>query len=259
MKRKIVKIDESKCTGCGLCIPGCHEGALQIVDGKAKIVKEVYCDGLGTCLGTCPEDAITIEERDADAFDPIAVEEHLKQKQPKRRQAPAPCPGTLSFAMGGGPLAGAFGGGCPGAAALALQTAEAPADDGDGEATPSQLRNWPLQLHLVPVNAPYFDDARLLIAADCTAFALPDFHRRALAGKIALIGCPKLDETDTYREKLAAIFRQNAVRDVEVLHMEVPCCHALTRLVADALEASGKEIPLTTTQVGIGGEVQRQG
>jgi len=244
MKRKIVRIDEEKCDGCGLCIPSCREGAIRLIDGKARLVKEAYCDGLGDCLGECPRGAITIEEREADPFDPEAVAQHLAVEADPA-SAPAASP------------AAAFDG-CPGAAVRTLRTegVPRPADAPAGRASPSALANWPVQLMLAPVEAPYFEGARLLIAADCTAFAFADFHAGLLAGKMLLVGCPKLDAADIYTEKLADIFTRNDIRDIEVVHMEVPCCHALKRLVQEALSASGKEIPLKITCVGVRGEIK---
>jgi len=240
MKRKIVRIDEEKCDGCGLCIPACQEGAIRLIDGKARLVKETYCDGLGDCLGECPQGAITIEEREADPFDPAAVAQYLAA-DPKPASAPAPATNS-----------------CPGAAVRTLRTegVPLPADAAAGRASPSALSNWPVQLMLAPVEAPYFRGARLLIAADCTAFAFADFHAGLLAGKMLLVGCPKLDDADIYLEKLADIFTRNDIRDIEVVHMEVPCCHALKRLVQDAVEASGKDVPLKITCVGVRGEIR---
>jgi Fe-S-cluster-containing hydrogenase component 2 len=232
--RKIVEIDEEKCNGCGECVPSCHEGAIRIIDGKARLVSDVYCDGLGNCLGQCPVDAITIVEREAAEFDEAAVKRHLV------RQAPAAAPS-----------------GCPGTRAQLLREAAptAPAATAEAGSTPSQLGNWPLQLHLVPVRAPHYDGARLLIAADCVPFAYAGFHSQLLAGKTLTIGCPKLDDTDLYRHKLAQIFLQNDLESVEVAYMEVPCCYGLVQVVKQALEDSGKSLPVTLTQIGIRGDV----
>ena len=240
MLRKIVKIDEDKCDGCGNCVPACAEGALEIVDGKARLVSEVYCDGLGACLGECPQDAITIEEREAEEFDLEAAERYLAQKNEKATAAAAE----------------AFTG-CPGAASQLLDrgAAQSASEFEKTDGTPSQLGNWPVQLNLVPVRAPYFDGSKLLIAADCTAFAFGDFHRRFLAGTTLLIGCPKLDDGDLYRRKLAQIFIQNDVREVEVAYMQVPCCHGLVHLVQRAIADSEKNIPLALTKIGIKGDI----
>jgi len=244
MQRKIIKIDEDKCDGCGQCVPACPEGALQIVEGKARLVSDVYCDGLGACLGECPRGAISIEEREAEAFDEKAVHERLKAE----RSATKP----LSQAR----LAPAFGG-CPGAAARTIErVAPATSSQTVGETpAPSTLTNWPVQLHLVPTHAPYLEGAKLLIAADCVPFAFADFHRELLAGRTLVIGCPKLDDVEAYVEKLAEILRVNDVASIDVAYMEVPCCFGLVRLVRTALADSGKDIPLHLIKIGIGGEI----
>jgi Pyruvate/2-oxoacid:ferredoxin oxidoreductase delta subunit len=237
-KRNIIRIDEAKCDGCGLCVTSCAEGAIQIVDGKAKLVSETYCDGLGACLAECPQDALSIEERDADEFDESAVEKHLENI--KKKETPA-CPSTAPH----------FGG-CPGSMA---RTLEPKAQAASGKETPSQLRNWPVQLSLVPIKAPYFSGAKLLIAADCVPFAFADFHEKYLDGRILLIGCPKLDDSSAYLDKLTQIFLQNDFESIEVLHMEVPCCTGLVRVVSAALANSGKKIPAKTVVVSIGGSI----
>jgi len=241
--RKIIKIDEEKCNGCGQCVPACVEGALQIVDGKARLVKEKYCDGLGACLGECPQGAITIEERVAEEFDDKAVEWHLaKDAVDEASPSPAAAPAAS----------------CPGAAAFALDqpAAEEPAGSSqEGTPSPSRLGNWPVQLSLVPVQAPYLQGARLLIAADCAPFAFADFHQRFLTGHVLLVGCPKLDDAEFYRQKLAEIFATNDLQSVDILHMEVPCCFGLVRLVQLALEDSGKQVPASVTKVGVRGEI----
>jgi len=238
--RKIVKIDEEKCTGCGLCIPNCAEGALQIVNGKAKLMSEKFCDGLGACLGHCPEDAITVIEREAEDFDEKAVEVHLhKQKQAQPKPQPAPV----------------FGG-CPSSRAMHFKAPEARAETGSPKQSVSQLSQWPVQLKLVPVNAPYFEDADLLVAADCVPFAYPDFHRDFIKGKIVVVGCPKLDDIEYYREKLTEIFKANSIKTVTVPYMEVPCCFGLVKATEDAIAASGKNIPLRKVRIGIRGEIK---
>jgi Pyruvate/2-oxoacid:ferredoxin oxidoreductase delta subunit len=256
LKRRIIEIDQEKCDGCEQCVDACHEGAIAMVDGKAKLVSDVYCDGLGDCIGECPQDAITIVEREAEAFDEAAVQQHLAQRDAKETDpAPAPAKPAAPFPMHRG-----GGGGCPGAMARMLrpQSEVAPAPRAGGAGQPSALRNWPVQLHLLPVQAPYFDKARVLLAADCVPFAYADFHQSMLAGRTLIIGCPKLDDTSAYEEKLAAIFRFNDIEAVEVAFMEVPCCHGLVRLVAKALERSGKAIPLEMVQVGIDGTIKHE-
>ncbi len=246
--RKIVKIDEEKCDGCGLCVPSCVEGAIQIIDGKARLLKEEYCDGLGACLGECPQGAITIEERAATQFDPHAVEEHLakteKTRTPEKKQ---------QLEKTGSPRSG-----CPGSVSKSFEPAEIQQPSPDkaaDQAIPSQLSNWPVQLRLVPVFAPYLQNARLVIAADCVPFAFSDFHRKFLVGKILLIGCPKLDDAQFYTDKLTEMFTMNDIRSIDVLYMEVPCCFGLVQIVRNALERSGKKIPLTFTKIGIRGSV----
>ena len=215
MIRRIIRIDTAACSGCGLCAAACHEGAIGMVDGKAALLREDYCDGLGDCLPACPTGAISFEEREAPAYDEAAV---LRAKEEKR--------------------------GCPGSAVRTLQNAGAV----------SRLTQWPVQLRLAPVRAPYFDGADLLIAADCTAYAYGSFHEDFIRGRITLIGCPKLDSAD-YAEKLAAIFAGNDVRSVTVVRMEVPCCGGLVRAVMCALDACGKQIPLHTVTIKTDGTI----
>jgi NAD-dependent dihydropyrimidine dehydrogenase PreA subunit len=243
MKRDIVRIDEEKCDGCGVCIDSCAEGAIQLIDGKARLISESYCDGLGACLGECPQDAITIEKREATEFDPEAVEHHLAQEragEAKSHTAPKEEKHTLAC-------------GCPGSATQSINRAQA--EGAEAGPAPSLLGNWPVQIRLVPITAPYLDNAKLLIAADCVPFAFGDFHREFLEGKVLLIGCPKLDDADMYREKLAEMFRSNNIQSIDVAYMEVPCCFGLVRLVGQAVEDSGKEIPVTLTRVGIRGQI----
>ena len=228
MIRKIIKIDEEKCNGCGLCADACHEGAIGMVNGKARLLREDYCDGLGDCLPSCPVQAISFEEREAPAYDHAAVLAAQKAKA-----SPLPC-------------------GCPGSAARAMDRASAA--PGEGAEIPSRLAQWPVQIKLAPVNAPYFDGARLLIAADCTAYAYGDFHRRFIDGHVTLIGCPKLDEGD-YAEKLGAILRHNAVCSVTVARMEVPCCGGIQRAVQAAVQSSGKDIPLRVVTISTDGRI----
>lgn len=237
--RKIVKIDENKCNGCGLCVPSCHEGAIQIVNGKAKVVKESYCDGLGACLGECPQGAITLEEREAEVFDAVAAET-AKKTIIEPKVAPAAHSGC----------------GCPGSRAFAFpKHTPAPVVTSVEAETPSELQQWPVQLQLVPVQAPYWADADLLIAADCVAVSFGDFQRKLLKGKKIIIACPKLDNTETYVDKLANIFMVNSIKSITVGFMEVPCCSALVRIVKAALEQSGKTIPLRLLKIGIQGGI----
>lgn len=225
MIRRMIQIDQQKCNGCGLCVTACHEGAIAMIGGKAYLARENFCDGFGDCLPGCPTGAITFVEREAPAYDEAAV---LRAKAEK---------------------AGAHMG-CPGSR-LQGRTPEAPTEGH----CPSQLRQWPVQLKLVPVQAPWFDGADVLVAADCTAYAYGDFHRDFLRGKVLLIACPKLDSVD-YSEKLTAIFRENNIRSVTVLRMEVPCCGGLQRAVETAAANSGKDIPVTTKIVTTDGKVR---
>ena len=232
-RRKIINIDEDKCNGCGLCIPNCKEGALKIVNGKARLVSEVFCDGLGACLGHCPQGAITIEERDAQAFDEKKVAEHLNKEK-------LPC-------------------GCPGSMVMDMRKEKV--DSGarvkaQGAREESQLRQWPVQIMLVPPNAPYFKGADLLIAADCVPFAYPGFHSRFLRGKIVLVGCPKLDNIEVYKEKILAIIKDNDIRSVTNVHMEVPCCFGLVGIIEDAIARAKKKVPFEDVTITIKGDVK---
>ena len=229
MIRKIIHIDEDKCNGCGACVTACHEGAIDLVNGKARLMREHYCDGLGDCLPACPTGAITFEEREAPAYDEAAVKASQAARQPGAHT------------------------GCPGSRIrdLSARTPAAPA----GDDVPGQLTNWPIQLKLAPVNAPYFDGCELLLAADCTAFTYGALHSRFLRGRRLLIGCPKLDTVD-YTEKLTAILRENDVRSILLLRMEVPCCGGLEHAVKAAIANSGKPIPLAVQIVNIDGTLQ---
>ncbi len=238
--RKVVRIDEERCTGCGLCIPNCAEGAIQILDGKAKLVSDKFCDGLGACLGHCPEEAITITEREAEDFDEEAVELHLRKSQGLPQPRPIPTAG------------------CPSSRVLDFRNPEPKVE---AESTPrsmSMLSHWPVQLKLVPVNAPYFQDAHLLVTADCVSLAYADFHRDFLKGKAVVVGCPKLDDIQYYGEKLTEIIRMNSIKDVTITFMEVPCCYGLVVATEDAIRASGKDIPLRKMKIGIRGEIKAQ-
>lgn len=239
MKRKIIKIDEEKCNGCGLCAAACHEGAIGMVGGKAKLLREDYCDGLGDCLPACPTGAISFEEREAPAYDERAVlaakREKLAQAQKAEQTAPLPC-------------------GCPGTHAKRIERNAQRVCDTPVEQTPSELSQWPVQIKLVPVRAPWLDGANLLIAADCTAYAYGNFHRRFIRNRIALIGCPKLDEGD-YAEKLTAILRENDIKSLTIVRMEVPCCGGIESAAKRALQASGKFIPWQVYTVSTDGKI----
>lgn len=232
MIRKIIKIDTEACNGCGACAAACHEGAIEMVNGKATLARESYCDGLGDCLPECPTGAISFEEREAPAYDEAAVLAS-KQKQAKAHTHPHSA--------------------CPGAQMRQMQREDAPSPE-EVCAMPSQLRQWPCQIKLIQAGAPYFAGADLLIAADCTAFAYANVHAAYMKGKITLIGCPKLDAVD-YSEKLTAILRQNDVRSVTVLRMEVPCCGGLAMAAEKALRDSGKALPFRVVTVSIDGTV----
>ena len=244
MIRQIIKIDEKKCNGCGLCVSACHEGAIGIVDGKARLLRDDYCDGLGNCLPVCPENAISFEEREAAEYDEAAVLENQNKKAAAHTYG---CPGSAAgkierknnFAEA--PHA-AHMGGCPGSAAGTIAHSSTPSSAAPAAGMDSCLSQWPVQIKLVPVNAPYFDGAKLLVAADCTAYAYGNFHNEFIRNHITLIGCPKLDEGD-YTEKLAAIITNNDIKSLTVARMEVPCCGGIEHAAREALRASGKLIP----------------
>lgn len=263
INRKIVKIDENKCNGCGLCIPNCAEGAIRIIDGKARLLAENLCDGLGACLGKCPMDAITVEERPAEEFDEQAVDEHLSTERMLKGAIGGGCPGSHVAAMAGG--GAAAHGGCPGSRMRMLQAGKPAAGTGaaaggtPGKERPSQLAHWPVQLALVPPKGPMWQDADVLIAADCVAFAYADFHEKLLAGRSLAIACPKLDDVGPYVEKLAMIFAGNSVRSVTVAHMEVPCCSGIVYAVEQAIEQSGRnDITLRDITIGVDGTIRRE-
>ncbi|HVN25453.1 MAG TPA: 4Fe-4S binding protein [Syntrophorhabdales bacterium] len=244
LKRKIIEIDEKKCSGCGLCATACAEGAIELKDGKARLVSEVYCDGLGACLGECPEGALTVIERESEEFNPEAVEEYLKHKsQPEKAEQPMAC-------------------GCPSQhIQMFAKDREAPLhrpSDLKSSRTASSLSHWPVQIKLVPAKAPFLQGADLLIAADCTSVAYPDFHSRLLPGKAVLIGCPKFDNIEEYLQKFVDIFRQASIRSITVVDMEVPCCSKLPALVRRALELSGQNIPLSEIVISVRGEILEQ-
>ena len=233
MIRKIITIDQEKCNGCGLCVSACQEGAIGMVDGKATLLRDDYCDGLGNCLPVCPTDAITFEEREALAFDEEEVNKNMEQ------QGSAPHPS-----------------GCPGTRTMTFSPTESrePQVAQASQALESQLRQWPVQIKLVPINAPYFENANLLVAADCSAFAYGDFHREFMKNKITLIGCPKLDEGD-YSEKLTEIIKNNNLKSVTVVRMEVPCCGGIEYAVKTALQNSGKMIPWRVITLSTDGQI----
>lgn len=231
MIRKIIKIDEEKCNGCGACVSACHEGAIGLVDGKAKLMRDDYCDGLGDCLPSCPTGAISFEQREAADYNEKAVMENRLKKH-----------GIANH------------GGCPGSKLSHIMHGYGSHTDIKAE---SRLSQWPVQIKLVPVNAPYFDGADLLIAADCTAFAYGNFHNDFIKDKITLIGCPKLDSVD-YSEKLTAILAVNDIKSVTVVRMEVPCCGGIQTAVQKALDASGKNVPLNVTVISTDGKIKNK-
>jgi NAD-dependent dihydropyrimidine dehydrogenase PreA subunit len=245
MKRKIVEIDQCRCDGCGLCVPSCAEGAIRIIDGKAVLAADNLCDGLGACLGECPRDAIRIIERDADAFDETAVEAARTGQ----------VVGSEAIEHRSVRSGGHHGGGCPGSKVMSRPTHLRHATEDEPGARRGRLAQWPVQLKLVPVNAPFFEDADLLIAADCAPFAYGDFHKDFLDGKALLVGCPKLDDNEYYTEKLTEIFRTASIRSVTVVRMEVPCCGGIEAGTKRALVASGKNIPCTVVTIGVQGNI----
>ena len=244
VKRKIIQIDEEKCNGCGACVPSCAEGAIQIVNGKAKLMAEKFCDGLGACLGECPQDALKVIEREAEDFDERAVEEHLHaQKRPTADK---------EFPMAQG---------CPSARvetfapASPCQEANQPRSYGNN---PSALSHWPVQIRLVPPTAPFLKGADLLVAADCTPIAYPNFHRDFLNGKVVMVGCPKFDEVQDYVHKFAEIFKAAGIKSVEVVTMEVPCCQGLPIIVKKGMEMAGQRIPIHQIIISTRGELLKK-
>lgn len=242
MIRKIVHIDEEKCNGCGLCIPNCAEGALQIIDGKAKLVKDSFCDGLGACLGHCPQGAITIIEREADEFDEKAVEEHLSRMENEnhgKNQKPAHHNAHHHI------------GGCPGS--MMMQINREVKDENVKVA--SKLRQWPVQLALVSPSAPYLYRSDLLIAADCTAYAYGNFHNDFIKDRTVVVGCPKLDDNDYYTEKLTEIIKNNDLESITVVKMEVPCCSGIAMAARIARDRAGVNIPVKVVTISVDGEI----
>ena len=243
MIRRVINIEKEKCNGCGICVDACHEGAIGLVDGVAQLMRDDYCDGLGDCLPTCPTGAITFVEREAAEFDKAAVEENMRKKKAQEAQAQAPAPDLPC--------------GCPGSQSRSLKKdavatpTNAPAQTINME---SQLQQWPVQIKLVPINAPYFDGANLLISADCAAYAYADFHNQFIKNRITLIGCPKLDEGD-YSEKLTAILANNNIKSVTVVRMEVPCCGGIQNAAINALKNSEKMIPWQVVTISTDGRI----
>ncbi len=270
-KRKIIKIGEEKCNGCGLCMPNCPEGAIQMIDGKARLISDLFCDGLGACLGHCPQGAITIEEREAKRYDEKRVMEnivkqgagvmkahleHLKEHNEsgylkeamdylKEKHIDIPLAHTKRHHHMDGP--------CPGSKAFDF-TKESVESGPHADHMESQLRQWPVQITLVSPNASYFNEADLLIAADCVPFAYADFHEQLLKGKILLVGCPKLDDIEGYREKISEIVKNNSIKSITYAHMEVPCCFGLIAVIKDAIAESCKNIPFEEVVISIRGE-----
>lgn len=287
--RKIIKINEELCTGCGECIPNCPEGALQIIDGKARMISDLFCDGLGACIGHCPEGAITIIEREAEEYDERRVMENVVKQGPNvikahlehmkehgqseylamaidyLRENDFEVPAEFDDAGGDAEadeepecVEGPLPCGCPGSLSQELSVIKL--DEGMGVPKPtSQLSNWPVQIHLVNVQAAYLKEASLLIAADCTAFACASLHQDFIKGRVTMMGCPKLDDAQFYAEKLGQIIKMNDIRDITVLYMEVPCCAGMVRLVQEAVAASGLDVPVRKYMVKINGEVVETG
>jgi len=235
MLRNIIKIDKDKCNGCGLCVSACQEGAIGLVDGKAELLRDDYCDGLGNCLPVCPTGAISFEEREAAPFDIASVLKNMEGKSEGKSEEPLPC-------------------GCPGTNAKAITREARKESTYQGEAAASELSQWPVQIKLVPVNAPYFQGANLLVAADCAAYAYGNFHSDYIRNRVCLIGCPKLDEGD-YSEKLTEIIQSNDIKSVMVVRMEVPCCGGIENAVKEALKRSGKMIPWQIVTISTDGRI----
>lgn len=281
VKRQIIKIDEELCTGCGECIPNCPEGALQIIDDKARIISDLFCDGLGACIGHCPVDAISIEEREAEEYDERKVMENVVKQGPNvikahldhlkehgqmeyhqqavdflvSRNIGVPTEEEHSHEVEEDKATLPCG--CPGSAVMDFREGQACVEETTLKSKGvSQLRQWPVQIMLVPSSAPYLKDADLLIAADCVAFAYSDFHEDFLKGKVLLVGCPKLDDADFYKEKITQILKDNNIKSLTIVHMEVPCCFGLVKLISEALKESGKDIPLKEYTVGIKGDIK---
>jgi Pyruvate/2-oxoacid:ferredoxin oxidoreductase delta subunit len=253
IKRKIVRIDEDKCNGCGICIPSCAEGALQIVDGKARLVSDKYCDSLGACLSECPQDAISIEERVAEPFDEEAVEQHLEKKPALKVKPACGCPSAIVQEF---EKKDTLPCGCLSSSVTQFKGTAIKAEPAVKGSQPSALGHWPVQLTLVPPKAPFLQGADVLLAADCTAFSYGGFHMDFLKDHALLVGCPKLDNYEAHLAKLTDILRQSDIRSLSILRMEVPCCAGLTRIAMQAILSSGKDIPFKETIIGIRGEIK---
>ena len=273
VKRKIIKIDDEKCNGCGLCIPNCPEGALQMIDGKARLISDLFCDGLGACIGHCPQGAITFEEREAESYDERKVMENIMRAGPNTIKAhlvhlkehgetkffeeaiavleenDIDIPDLEDEKMHTHQ-------GCPGAAMREFKQKSGSSNPENNSEQASALTQWPIQLHLVPAHAPFLENNHLLVAADCVPFSTPNFHSKLLHGKKLVIGCPKLDDTDTYKEKLTEMFKNTKIKSITVGIMEVPCCHGLYSIVKEAVEDSGSDIPVIKEVVSIQGDIQ---
>lgn len=251
--RQIIEIDEELCDGCGDCVTACAEGAIQLIDGKAKLISDIYCDGLGACIGDCHVGAIKIIEREADGFDEEAVAVHLSKIGAAEEPLPAARPLNIL-----NPIHVSEGGGCPGSRAQSLQPAPV-VGKGELPVANSQLRHWPIQLHLVPPTAPFFQDSDVLLAADCVPFAVGDFHQRYLADHSLAIACPKLDHNqEIYLEKLIAMIDSAQIRSMHVMVMEVPCCSGLVRLVDEARKRASRQVPIRCTVIGTDGGVRHE-
>lgn len=267
--RKLITVNEELCNGCGNCVTGCAEGALAIIDGKARLVNEVFCDGLGACLGECPTGALKVVEVEVEDFDPAAVAQHLKsqgREVPDHMPDPASLRLTGPVGESGRPVATIHGGGCPSRQVMSLggntptpSCASANVPKAQASTGAATLSTWPIQLRLVPPTAPFLQGARLLLAADCVPPAMPGFHDRFLPGRVLLLGCPKFDDAQSYIEKLAEIFRTCAIKDVTVVQMEVPCCSGMTAIAQRAAHAAGVELPIETVVIERTGGIQPAG
>lgn len=275
MKRKIIKIDEDKCNGCGLCIPNCPEGAIQIIDGKARLISDLFCDGLGACLGHCPEGAIAVEEREAEPYDERRVMEniikagpntikahleHLRDHNEKEYMMQATQvlkeKGIENPLQAGGH---GHGGGCPGSRAMSFEKKADASGEAEQGTRPSQLTHWPVQLHLISPHAPHFQGADMLLAADCTAFTVGEFHKDFLKGKTLAIACPKLDDgQDTYVEKIRALIDEAKINTLTVMIMQVPCCSGLLRLAKEAASQAARKVPIKCIVIGLQGGILKE-